>query len=127
MHDDLRAELAHAATGPVTIDITTIGRTSGVPRRIEIWLVNVNGRVIICGTPDPRDWMANVRADPSVTLHFKERARFDVEATATVVTDLVERREVWEHSATRWYRGEAPLDDLIDTAPIIELHIGVAS
>lgn len=124
MHDDLVSELAHAAEGPVTIDITTIGRTSGMPRQIEIWLVNVNGRVIICGTPDPRDWMANVRADPSITLHFKERTRFDVEATARVVTDPAMRREVWEHPATRWYRSQSPLDELIAAAPVIELDLG---
>jgi hypothetical protein len=28
-----------------TIDITTVGRRSGKPRRIEIWFHNVGGRV----------------------------------------------------------------------------------
>ncbi|MEZ4616433.1 MAG: hypothetical protein R2867_13150 [Caldilineaceae bacterium] len=33
------------------IDITTIGRKSGEPRRIEIWFHNLDGRLYITGTP----------------------------------------------------------------------------
>ena len=43
-----------------TIDITTIGRRSGAPRRIETWFHRVNGRVYLTGTPGRRDWYANL-------------------------------------------------------------------
>ncbi len=33
------------------IDITTTGRTSGAPRRIEIWFHRVGDTVYITGTP----------------------------------------------------------------------------
>ena len=52
-----------------TIDLTTFGRKSGVPRRIEIWWFHVGGRFIITGTPGRRDWLANVKANPTVVIH----------------------------------------------------------
>jgi hypothetical protein len=33
------------------IDITTRGRTTGQPRRTEIWFHNLDGRLYITGTP----------------------------------------------------------------------------
>lgn len=51
------------------IDITTIGRRSGEPARIEIWWFHIGGRFIITGTPGPRDWYANLVADPSIVIH----------------------------------------------------------
>ena len=44
--DLVRAELAD----DLTVDITTTGRTSGLPRRIEIWMLDVDGRFFITGT-----------------------------------------------------------------------------
>ncbi|MEX2322330.1 MAG: nitroreductase/quinone reductase family protein [Acidimicrobiia bacterium] len=52
-----------------TIDLTTYGRRSGLPRRIEIWWFHVDGRFIVTGTPGKRDWLANVTARPEVIIH----------------------------------------------------------
>ena len=61
----MRAEIRDALRKDRTIDIITMGAKSGLPRKIEIWFANVNGRIIICGTPSadgrkgartPRDW-----------------------------------------------------------------------
>lgn len=52
-----------------TIDLTTIGRRSGRPSRIEIWWFYIEGTFIITGTPGARDWYANVLADPNVSIH----------------------------------------------------------
>jgi F420H(2)-dependent quinone reductase len=42
------------------IDITTTGRKTGEPRRIEIWFHRLDGRYFITGAPGrPRDWYAN--------------------------------------------------------------------
>src|SRR5206468_8831246 len=38
------------------IDITTIGRKSGQPRRIEMAFHNLDGQIYITGTPGKRDW-----------------------------------------------------------------------
>ena len=59
MDDDVRTALAK----DLTIDLTTTGRHSGRPRRIEIWMLKVGDRIVITGTPGPRDWYANLCAD----------------------------------------------------------------
>jgi len=120
---DVRAELESALEGPITVDITTIGRASGKLRRIEIWIVNIDGRVIICGTPRPRprDWLANLVQDSRLVVHFKEVTSTDVDATATEVTDPTTRRAVWHHRSTEWYRSRTPVDTLIAAGPVVEL------
>jgi hypothetical protein len=51
----MKEEIRKALENESTIDIITIGEKSGLPRRIEIWFNYVNGRIIICGTPDAKD------------------------------------------------------------------------
>jgi len=76
------------------IDITTIGRRSGAPRRIEVWLFRTDGRFFLGGRPGPRAWFANVLAEPRFTLHLKGAVQADVPATATPLTDPQERRRI---------------------------------
>lgn len=113
----LRDELADDPT----VDITTHGRRTGRPRRIEIWMLDVDGRFFITGTPGPRDWLANLRADPRLVVHLKRRAGVDVAATATEVRDPATRRAVIEHLSASWYRGQAPVDELVAGAPMVEV------
>src|SRR5258706_12810597 len=63
--------IRHALVHGLTCDITTTGRTSGKPRRIEIWYVLIDGQVYITGTPGPRDWYANLLAQPRFVFHIK--------------------------------------------------------
>jgi hypothetical protein len=58
--DLVRVELADDPT----VDITTTGRQTGLPRRIEIWMLDVDGRFFITGTPGQRDWVANPLSGP---------------------------------------------------------------
>jgi deazaflavin-dependent oxidoreductase (nitroreductase family) len=113
----VRAELADDPT----IDITTTGRRSGAPRRIEIWMLDVDGRLFITGTPGPRHWLANLQAAPDLTVHLKRHAMVDLQARATTVTDAGLRRLVLEHLVAHWYRSQAPLDDLVADAPMVEV------
>jgi deazaflavin-dependent oxidoreductase (nitroreductase family) len=115
--DVVRAELREDPT----IDITTTGRHSGRRRRIEIWMLDVDGRFFITGTPGPRDWYANLRARPNLVVHLKRRARVDLDATAETVDDVATRRRVMEHVSARWYRTQSSLDDLVARAPMIEV------
>jgi deazaflavin-dependent oxidoreductase (nitroreductase family) len=117
MMDVVRDELADDPT----IDITTTGRRSGQPRRVEIWMLDVDGRFFITGTPGPRDWLANLRADPRLVIHLKRRAHRDLEARAEPVTDETTRRQVLEHSSARWYRSQTATDDLVAAAPMVEV------
>ena len=101
-----------------TIDMTTIGRRSGLARRIEIWWFHIDGRFIITGTPGARDWLANLNSDPRLTIHA---AGFDLAAVAREVRDPDLRRRVFTDMTTRWYRSMAELDDLVARAPMVEV------
>ena len=90
MEDEIRTALARDRT----IDITTTGRRSGLPRRIETWFYNVDGRIFLSGSPGRRDWYANLQADPRLVFHLKQRVRADLPARARLITDIEERREV---------------------------------
>ncbi|MFV1960352.1 MAG: nitroreductase/quinone reductase family protein [Acidimicrobiia bacterium] len=103
-----------------TIDLTTFGKRSGLPRRIEIWWFNVDGRFFITGTPGKRDWLANVLADPRVIIHVNG---LEIEATASLVADEDSRILVLAHPSTRWYSTQAELDELVRSSPMVEVHL----
>ncbi len=103
-----------------TVEITTIGRNSGEPRRLEIWMYEIDGRYIITGTPGPRGWYANLLADPTMTLHLP--GGVDLEATASPVDDSGFRRRVFGAEKTWWYRSQTPIDELVATSPMVELR-----
>lgn len=101
-----------------TIDITTIGRRTGRPSRIEIWWFHVDGRFLISGTPGRRDWMANLLADPTIVVHAHGR---DYPGVARVVEDPDIRRRFFTHPEVGWYRTQTDLDRLVAAAPMIEV------
>jgi deazaflavin-dependent oxidoreductase (nitroreductase family) len=92
MTDDIKTALESDRT----IDITTIGRKSGEPRRLEIWFHNLDGRIFITGSPGSRGWYANLLANPDFTFHLKESVQADLAATARPITDESEKRGVLE-------------------------------
>lgn len=107
-----------------TIDLTTFGRRSGLPRRIEIWWFHVDGRFVITGTPGRRDWLANVNARPEVIIHVDG---LDLPATVRTVTDREFRLRIFTHPGVTWYRTQAELDDLVNEAPMVEVHFDESS
>ena len=54
------------------IDITTTGRKSGEPHRIEIGFHFVDGHVYITGRPGLRGWYANLLANPDFIGRYLE-------------------------------------------------------
>ena len=103
-----------------TIDLTTTGRRSGLPRRIELVFHAIDGRVYISGLPGfPRSWMANIRANPRVTFHLKGPIRADLPATAREITEPVERRRIMERVAGNWHRSD--VDRMMVASPLIEV------
>lgn len=50
--------------------LTTRGRLSGSPHRIEIWFVGSDGGVYVLSGSDRADWYRNLVADPSVELEI---------------------------------------------------------
>jgi deazaflavin-dependent oxidoreductase (nitroreductase family) len=108
----------------LTCDITTTGRRSGAARRIEIWYFTVDGRVFITGTPGPRDWYANLVAEPRFAFHVKEGARADLPATARPVTDPEERRRVMGAvmRGNSWFRSQRfDLEAWVAGSPLVEV------
>jgi deazaflavin-dependent oxidoreductase (nitroreductase family) len=79
-----------------TIDITTTGRTSGLPRRIETWFYRVDDQLYLTGSPGRRDWYANLLATPDFTFHLKQSVTADLPARATPITGREERRAIFE-------------------------------
>jgi deazaflavin-dependent oxidoreductase (nitroreductase family) len=80
------ASIEQALADDRVIDITTIGRSSGEPRRIEIWFEQYDDRIFITGTPGTRGWYANLLANPDFTFHLKQSAQADLLAHAHPVT-----------------------------------------
>jgi deazaflavin-dependent oxidoreductase (nitroreductase family) len=104
-----------------TIDITTKGRLSGKPRRLEIVFHNIDGRIYISGTPYPskRRWLLNLEADPQFTFHLKGRTKADLPALARVIDDEAERRAILPHIARAWSRND--LERMVRYSPLIEV------
>lgn len=112
---DVRDELTHGQL----IDITTTGRRTGQPRRIELAFHNVDGRVVISGHPGrPRDWLANLAAKPAFTFHLKGRLVADLPARARVITDRDERERLLRPIARLW---GIDLGLMVASAPLVEV------
>lgn len=99
MRDEIRDTLAIDRSSSLeqrTIDITTAGRHSGKPRRIEIWFYRFEDSIYLSGQPSPRtrDWLANLAAEPRFTFHIKHGIVADLPAVATIITDPLERRRI---------------------------------
>ena len=106
------------------IDITTIGRRTGQPRRIEIVFHVFGSHIYISGMPSRRTraWIHNLRADPNFTVHLKgPDATADLPATARIITDEAERRRILEQVARVWRRTD--VDEMVRFSPLIEVTI----
>jgi deazaflavin-dependent oxidoreductase (nitroreductase family) len=116
MDDDLLDRLGSTRT----IEISTVGRRSGRKVRIEIWWFRFEDRFVITGTPGPRDWLANLEADPRITVHVLGR---ELEAVTRPLTDREFRARFFAQSDAEvdWYRSQAELDALVKSAPMVEL------
>jgi deazaflavin-dependent oxidoreductase (nitroreductase family) len=103
------------------IDITTTGRETGQPRRLEIVFHNIGGRIYISGIPFTRrrSWLANLEADPHLTFHLMGKVRADVPATARIIDEEKERREILPHIARAW--GRRDLEQMVRYSPLIEV------
>jgi deazaflavin-dependent oxidoreductase (nitroreductase family) len=104
-----------------TVDITTTGRRSGEPRRLEIVFHNIAGRIYISGTPYTRKrrWLLNLEAEPHFTFHLKGKTRADLPAMARVIDDQAERQTILPHIARAWNRDD--LERMVRYSPLIEV------
>ena len=120
MDDSVRRALSHGHV----IDITTTGRRTGLPRRIEIVFHNIGGRLFISGLPrvgDTRAWLRNLGNDPHLTLHLEGRVTADLPATARIVTDEAERRAVFTEIVKVWEGQD--VETMVRHSPLIEFTV----
>lgn len=103
-----------------TIDITTIGRTSGRPRRLETWFHRLDDRYYMTGTPGRRDWYANLVANPDFTFHLKETTKADLPARAIPITDRAARRALLSR-ITATIGESHRLEEWIERSPLVEI------
>lgn len=76
--------------------LTTIGRSTGLPREIEIWFVVCSDRFyLFAETGEAAAWIKNIRCNPEVMVRVGER---QFGATARVL-DRETDRELWDQVA----------------------------
>jgi deazaflavin-dependent oxidoreductase (nitroreductase family) len=121
MNDEIRRALQRRNV----IDITTTGRQSGLPRRLEIVFHAIDGHTYISGMPSRRKraWIANLEADPRFTFHLKGNYGTpvaDLPAHARVITDEAERRTILAQIIeTAWHQMD--LETMVASSPLIEV------
>jgi deazaflavin-dependent oxidoreductase (nitroreductase family) len=116
------------STGGI-VDLTTTGRKSGLDRRIEVYLHNFDGHLYLTGRPGfPRDWVANIGADPNVTLHLKRGVVADLPAKAKIISEPAEKgRIILRARVESWgvdpEKANSDMDHWVATAPAVRLTI----
>ena len=106
------------------MDITTIGRKSGEPRRIEIWSHYFDGRLIIASSPGKRGWYANLVAKPHFIFHVKGQSHGGLPAVARPITDENERREILlllKTASSYWDEHMEVVDDWVQASCLVEV------
>lgn len=88
------------------IRVTHRGRRSGLPRVLETtYYWDGVGRIYLSGYPGRRDWVANMGADPDVTVFTVERGQwFAAPATARVLRSHRERTPYVMAYVRHWLR-----------------------
>ena len=117
-------DIDSALLADTLIDITTVGRKTGQPRRIEIWFHYIDGRIYITGSPGPRGWYANILAHPDLTFHLKQSIRKDIPGIPTAITEPNDKRRVFQrmHEVEERMRGTS-IEDKMSRAPLVEIEL----
>src|SRR3954447_2962996 len=104
------------------IDMTTLGRKSGKPHKVEIDFHNIDGVLYITGSPGRRDWYANLLTNPQFTFHLKQSTQADLPARATPITDEATRRQVLIKVVEKWNQQDR-LEAFVQSSPLVEVQL----
>jgi deazaflavin-dependent oxidoreductase (nitroreductase family) len=115
-------DITHALENDNLIDITTYGRKTGNPSRIEIAFHNFDGVLYITGLPGKRDWYANLLATPQFIFHVKQSATADIPARATPITDDATRRRILAQVVEKWNR-QPQLEAFVASSPLVRVEL----
>lgn len=109
-------------------DITTIGRKTGQPRRIEIHFHQFDGEYYLTGRHGrKRDWEANIIAHPEFTLNLKRGITADVPVVGEPEPDpqvraRILRRALIESWGSPPDRVDEALHKWVDGSPFIRFR-----
>lgn len=139
MRDEIRQALSIGPASTLeerTIDITTTGRRTGQPQRIEIVFYRFEGSIYLSGIPAPRPraWLLNLAAEPHFTFHLKHGVVADLPAVATVITDPAQRRPIFSQFVEEFNHRHGPdspwpeavLEDWIERSPLAKVSFPAA-
>lgn len=121
--------IAEALRQGGVVDITTVGARSGQERRIEINFHHFDGEFFITGKPGfPRDWLANLVANPGFTLHLKHGVEADLAASAAPISDVDVRSRVLYRILTESWQmapedAKAQLDRWVTGSPLVRFSL----
>ena len=125
MEPDIKAALDAGGIA----DITTTGRKSGLPRRIEIYFHQFDGAYYLTGRPGrKRDWESNIEANPEFTLHLKRGVSADLDVVAEQGVSQVEKRRIllralvenWDSDPER---AEQSVDHWVENSPFVKFSV----
>jgi len=114
--------IKHALETDGLIDITTLGKKTGKPHRIEIAFHNFDGALYISGRPGRRDWYANIVANPAFTFHLKQSLQADLPAKATPIIDETTRRKILLQVVAKWNR-HSEIEAFVADSPLVEVQL----
>jgi hypothetical protein len=100
-------------------------KRAAAPDRDLVWYFVVGEQVYLTGTPGPRDWYANLQAQPRLVFHVKEGAQADLPARALLITDPTERRRIMGEvmRSNSWFRSQSyDLDAWVASSPLVEVQ-----
>lgn len=109
-------------------DITTIGRKTGLPRRIEIYFHHFDGELYLTGRHGRRrDWEANIEANPEFTLHLKRGVKADIPVVGEREPDPEERARILRRALVESWDSEpeeveASLHKWVEGSPFIRFR-----
>jgi deazaflavin-dependent oxidoreductase (nitroreductase family) len=102
---------------PEFLYLTTIGRRSGRPRRIEIWFTSRDGRdYVIAETGHAAHWVQNLLADPRVRWRVGRRTRRGRARILDSPADAAMRRAAQARSRQKYGWGAALVVELTPEA-----------
>jgi deazaflavin-dependent oxidoreductase (nitroreductase family) len=100
---ETESRLRHAADDPYAY-LTTTGRRTGQPHRIEIWFAVEDGRIyLLAGGRDRSDWVRNLQANPRVTIELGGETHAG--AARILEPDTVEDRRARELLVAKYRTG----------------------
>jgi deazaflavin-dependent oxidoreductase (nitroreductase family) len=87
--------------------LTTTGRKSGKPHRIEIWFAIENGRMfMLSGGGDRADWVKNIRRDAKVRVQVGSQSTAARARVARAGAEDQHARELLDAKYMRWKQGK---------------------